>query len=94
MHEDDYFHKKIKEIIEQSYMSGQQSCCGNSPSYSDALRYYNDTKDEIFAIRELQIDSISLLKDFLYSEITERRDYSSSKMCYVILDKINTLFHG
>ena len=29
--------------------------------------------------------------DFLYSEITERRDYSASKMCEVVADFIKTV---
>lgn len=28
------------------------------------------------------------LKQFLYSEITERRDYSASKMCEIIIEKL------
>lgn len=31
------------------------------------------------------------LKQFIYSEITERRDYTASKMCEVILEEISRL---
>lgn len=32
-----------------------------------------------------------LIKDFLYEEITERRDYSASKMCEVIISKLDEI---
>ncbi len=35
--------------------------------------------------------SIKKLEQFIYNEITERRDYNASKMCEVILEKMEKL---
>lgn len=52
-----------------------------------------ETEQELFdlgiqaGVEETSEDII----DFLHSEITERRDYSASKMCEVIIEFINNL---
>ena len=46
---------------------------------------------EIYAKQESEkavLEFKSELKDFLYEEITERRNYSASKMCEIIIEKL------
>lgn len=38
-----------------------------------------------------QIDKVHKIKSFIQSEICERRDYSASKMCEVIIKYIDSL---
>lgn len=45
----------------------------------------------IQSIIDFNNKQIDILKQFLYSEITERREYSASKMCEIILSKIDEL---
>jgi hypothetical protein len=49
------------------------------------VKIANDHADELIKIRETKI------LDFLYDEITERRDYSASKMCEKITEFILNL---
>lgn len=41
-------------------------------------------------MNELKVD---LLLQFLYSEITERRDYSASKSFEVVVEKVKEIFN-
>ena len=49
-----------------------------------------ESEDEVFEIGILAgiEETKEQILDFLYSEITERRDYSASKMCEVVIEFI------
>lgn len=68
-----------------------------------AEKFYNDRTDRLpsptshwIRSKDLQIDCFirgsewkqEQILEFLYSEITERRDYSASKMCEKVIDFI------
>jgi len=55
------------------------------PTLSQCVKIANNYADELIKIRETKI------LDFLYDEITERRDYSASKMCEKITEFILNL---
>jgi hypothetical protein len=52
---------------------------------SHRVEYTQQIKLDFIAGTKWQQEQIL---DFLYSEITERRDYSASKMCEVVIDYI------
>ena len=55
-------------------------------------QYFNRDEIEMRCSKISFIDGYKLAKeqilDFLHEEITERRDYSASKMCEVVIDYI------
>ena len=51
----------------------------------EEIKYGASISDIIDTLTKWQQEQIL---DFLYKEITERRDYSASKMCEVVIDYI------
>ena len=55
----------------------------NNDSALEAMKLYAQQESER-AVLEFK----SELKDFLHEEITERRNFSASKMCEIIIEKL------